>query len=134
MSGPVKQEPSGSLHKRSLRNLGPSGPRGCQRERESAIVSACMLVLSRAGALVQRNNSGLLLGANGRRVRAAMPGAADIIACYHGVFLAVECKTRRGVQSDAQRRYQAAVELAGGIYVVIRDIEDLREAIAAIGC
>lgn len=106
--------------------------RRADRERESAIVSACMLVLSRAGALVQRNNSGLLLGANGRRVRAAMPGAADIIACYRGVFLAVECKTRRGVQSDAQRRYQAAVELAGGIHVVIRDIEDLREVIDAI--
>ena len=86
-----------------------------------------MLTLSRAGALVQRNNSGLLLGANGRRVRAAMPGAADIIACLYGIFLAVECKTASGRQSPAQLRYQEAVERAGGMYLVARSTKDVIE-------
>ena len=83
-----------------------------------------MLTLSRAGALVQRNNSGLLLGANGRRVRAAMPGAADIIACLYGIFVAVECKTASGRQSPAQRRYQEAVQRAGGMYLLARSVDD----------
>lgn len=86
-----------------------------------------MLALSRAGALVQRNNSGLLLGADGRRVRAAMPGAADIIACFYGIFVAVECKTTSGRQSAAQRRYQDAVQRAGGMYVLMRSVNDVND-------
>ena len=87
---------------------------------ESAIVAECMLALSRAGALVQRNNSGLLIGANGRRVRAAVKGAADILACWRGMFIAVECKTLTGEMSDYQICYRAAVEKSGGIYILAR--------------
>lgn len=92
-----------------------------------------MLALSRAGALVQRNNSGLLLGANGRRVRAAMPGAADLIACIQGYFVAVECKTASGRQSSAQRRYECAVQRAGGIYLLARGAEDVRHVLGPKG-
>ena len=84
-----------------------------------------MLELSRVGALVQRNNSALLFGANGRRVRAGMPGAADILPCYQGAFVAIECKKPRKTQSSLQRGYQAAVELAGGIYILAHNVEDV---------
>lgn len=99
---------------------------------ESAIVAECMLALSRAGALVQRNNSGLLVGANGRRVRAAIPGAADIVACYDGWFLAIECKTAKGRETRSQELYEKAVIMAGGVYLVCRDAAEIPDLLAKI--
>lgn len=98
---------------------------------ETAIVAGCMRTLSEAGALVQRNNSGLFLGANGRRVRASMVGAADIIACLGGKFIAVECKARGGRITAAQARYGNAVTRAGGVYLIVRSPEQLAGLLAA---
>lgn len=99
---------------------------------EAQIVAEIMLSMSRIGALVQRNNSGLFPTADGRRVRAATPGAADILCCYQGLFIAIECKSARGRQSNAQKRYQAAVERAGGIYILARNYETVLDIIREI--
>jgi hypothetical protein len=54
-------------------------------------------------------------------------GVADIIGLLPGGrFLAVECKSSRGRQSDAQRAFQLMVERSGGLYIIARDIEDLK--------
>ena len=106
--------------------------RRADREHESAIVSACMLVLSRAGALVQRNNSGLLIGADGRRVRVGVKGAADILACMPvgwgvrvGVFIAVECKSATGRLSKAQKNYRTAALKAGALHFIVKSEDDI---------
>lgn len=100
--------------------------------QESAVLAACMLALSRAGALAWRNNSGLLIGANGRRIRAGVPGSADILACYRGFFLAVECKTPAGRLRKSQENYRNAVSHAGGIYIMARSDADVASAIRDI--
>lgn len=91
-----------------------------------------MLALSRAGALVQRNNSGLLIGADGRRVRAGMKGAADILACFPvglgvrvGLFVAVECKSATGRLSRNQKNYRVAALKAGALHFVVKSKEDI---------
>jgi hypothetical protein len=88
-----------------------------------------MVALSRAGAFVMRNNSGLFFTHTGRRVRASMPGAADIIAVHQGRALAVECKTATGRQLPAQRNFQAAWERAGGVYIIVRSAADVLDAL-----
>lgn len=89
------------------------------------------------GAMVWRENSGLYFArtATGwRRVRASIPGCADIIglvslsvARLHalgiprvGAFLALEAKTNRGRPSEAQLEFRSRVEACSGIYAVTR--------------
>ena len=106
--------------------------RVAERLPESKILRETLLALSRAGALVQRNNSGLLIGADGRRVRMGMKGAADILACFPvglgvrvGLYLAVECKSSRGRLSKVQRNYRAAARKAGALHFVVKSEDDI---------
>ena len=91
---------------------------------EADVLAETMLALSRIRALVMRNNSGALRDAQGRLVRFGMKGSADIIACYQGRFVAVECKQQGKRPSPDQVRYAVAVRNAEGIYVVVRSKED----------
>lgn len=56
-------------------------------------------------------------------------GSADVIVCAWGRFLALEFKAEKGRQSEEQKSYEGAVEMAGGRYYIVRSIED---AIAAV--
>jgi hypothetical protein len=55
------------------------------------------------------------------------PGAPDIVICYYGLYIAVEFKSPKGVQTPEQREFQYRLEQpkANGIYVLARDITDL---------
>jgi hypothetical protein len=70
-------------------------------------------------------------GARGGLVRFGQAGQADIMGLIapSGRFLAVECKTATGRQSDAQRNWQAMVERFGGLYILARSIDDVRRAL-----
>lgn len=73
-----------------------------------------------------RINSGVAWSRDGKRpIRLAPPGTADHIACLFGVYVEAEAKIEDGVQSPEQVRRQAAVERAGGSYVLYRSAEDL---------
>lgn len=57
-----------------------------------------------------------------------MPGVADILGIMPdktGRFLAVEVKTPKGRQSAEQVLFQKRVELAGGVYILARSVEDV---------
>mgnify|MGYP007104053110 FL=1 len=48
-------------------------------------------------------------------------GSADISATIHGLAVKIEVKIGRDRQSPAQRKYQQAVEQAGGLYFIAKD-------------
>lgn len=50
-------------------------------------------------------------------------GSADISATINGRSVKIEVKYGRDVQSDAQRKYQADIEAAGGLYWIARDFD-----------
>ena len=50
-------------------------------------------------------------------------GSADLSATTAGRSVKIEVKVGRDRQSEAQRAYARAVEQAGGLYVVARDLE-----------
>lgn len=50
-------------------------------------------------------------------------GTADISATIAGKSIKIEVKIGRDRQSEAQRQYQKAIELAGGIYVIATSFE-----------
>lgn len=59
-------------------------------------------------------------------------GDPDMVACYKGRFLAIEGKTYEGRVSDWQVLRMRQVEGAGGIYVVVRTVDAMRQALDEI--
>lgn len=48
-------------------------------------------------------------------------GVPDIVACYKGRFLGIECKAGRGKTTALQEHNLAQIEQAGGIALVINE-------------
>lgn len=70
-----------------------------------------------------------VVGTYGYGVIACAEGRADVEHPDGHVviaqFLAVECKSDTGRQSEAQRNFQKMVESMGGLYLLVRDVSDL---------
>lgn len=72
------------------------------------------------------NNIGVPLG-NGKFRPSPVRGLPDIIVVWHGEFIGLEVKSRTGKQSDFQKEFQKNVTEAGGLYYVVRSIEDCQK-------
>lgn len=72
-----------------------------------------------------RNNGGAARGATGRVVRFGVRGQADItgIVGPNGNRLEIEVKTEGDKQSAAQQRFQAMIEMRGGVYILARSVD-----------
>ncbi len=86
-----------------------------------------------AGLHVERTNTGVAVDPRtGRHVRFGTPGAPDIRLTVAGLAVAIECKSATGRQSQDQRRWQAAHEAAGGVYLLCRDAVATAREVARI--
>ena len=86
-----------------------------------------------AGLHVERTNTGVAVDPRtGRHVRFGTPGAPDVRVTVAGLAVAVECKSSTGRQSEQQRRWQAAHEAAGGVYLLCRDAMATAREVARI--
>ena len=90
-----------------------------------------LAVGSRPDCRIWRNNTGVGRTLSGQRViRFGLVGSADLLGILRGGrFLAVEVKTAKGRQSEAQRNFQRMVEAMGGIYVLARDVQTVVDVI-----
>jgi hypothetical protein len=68
-------------------------------------------------------------------VKFGTPGQADItgIIAPNGLRLEIECKTERGRQSDEQKLWERLITRFGGVYVLARSLQDVDDALAALG-
>jgi hypothetical protein len=75
-----------------------------------------------------RNNVGQMIDKDGRRVVFGVggKGAADLIGIWNGRFVALEIKTPIGRQTPEQKLFQALVERKGGVYAVLRSVDEAR--------
>lgn len=60
------------------------------------------------------------------RMLAAPVGHSDLLACVAGRYVAIEAKSATGRQRPEQAAFQAAVERAGGVYVLARSLSDVK--------
>ena len=68
-----------------------------------------------------RNNTG-------RRgtVSYGFPGSADILGLLpSGRFLAIEVKTKTGLQNDKQMEFESNINVNNGLYILARSLEDV---------
>ena len=90
-----------------------------ESEIRNKILAACCAY----GGLWYRRNVGQGVSATGVWVKFGLPGQADINGCLHGKFIEIEVKAKKGKQYDAQKKWQAAVEKAGGIYILADNVD-----------
>ena len=87
---------------------------------ETKIQNAVRTALRRDGYYVIRHQQGL----------GAHRGLSDLTAIKDGRTIYVEIKTPTGRQSDWQREFQKSIEQHGGIYVLVRSVEDITPYLA----
>ena len=58
-------------------------------------------------------------------------GIPDVIVCYRGRFIGVECKAGANTTTDLQNRELAAIEAAGGTSLVVNEtnLSDLKSVL-----
>ena len=59
-------------------------------------------------------------------------GIPDIICCYRGRFVALEVKTDTGKPTRLQEAVIRKINHAGGCALIVRSVEDVKAALAAI--
>jgi len=59
----------------------------------------------------------------------SMAGIADIVGCYKGKFVAIEVKSKAGKMSRVQTHFKRCIELAGGLFLVARSVNDVKGSI-----
>ena len=57
------------------------------------------------------------------------PGDPDLIICLRGRFVGIEVKTSSGRQSPVQKVREEQIIASGGIYKVVRNMDDLMKVI-----
>ena len=88
--------------------------------------------LAYRGVFHYRNNSGAIVSEYKGKKRFFNFGAAgspDIICVIKGRYVGLEVKASKTKQNDNQKEFQAALTKAGGIYFVVRSLDEAVEAI-----
>src|SRR5688500_5724333 len=98
--------------------------------KHSDLLNQLRLAVSDLGGVVLPITVGVFRNIGDRRVvKIGIPGSSDLLACIGGRFVEIEGKVGRDRRRPEQAKFQAAVEAAGGVYVLARDVEDLRRAL-----
>lgn len=102
-----------------------------KKPREQDLVRQCLDWLHLQGALAWRQNQGGFAGVNGNgkkrfvRFTHGEEGIADIIGCWRGRFLAVECKRPGEEPTPEQAYFLARAEAQGGIGLCVHTLDEL---------
>lgn len=126
------------LSGRDFHRLGGDAPapRPKRGRPEAALLADVLEYLTRKNVWHERRNAGCVY-VNGRRIRLGTPGTPDVLVIHQGRALWLELKSPAGRQRPSQRAFQAGVEGAGCVYLVVRSLGELIEALqreAVIGC
>ena len=57
----------------------------------------------------------------------SLKGLSDLSALKDGITIYIEVKTSKGYQSDYQKQFQQDIESHGGVYILARSIEDVKD-------
>ncbi len=104
---------------------------------EQTIVNEILLMVGRSypeTVRLWRNNTGAFQDKTGRVVRFGCPGSPDLLGIIRpGRFLGIEVKTSTGRQSEQQKSFMKMVESMGGIYLLVRSVEEAEQWIRLCG-
>lgn len=101
--------------------------------RETEFVKTVIEYIQTRGGLAIRVNSGMQTlddSAGRKRVfRGAPAGTADVIGCWRGRFVALECKVGRNQATALQEAFLECVRESDGLAAVVWTLEDVDRAL-----
>jgi hypothetical protein len=113
---------------------------GFRAPAERDVLATCRDWLALWGAVAVRVNSGAMRVENRYVKFNDAPGCSDTLVCLPGTgrFLALELKRPGRDRTSAKRRaeqaaFQAQILAAGGLVVVARSLDELRDQLRAAG-
>jgi len=105
-------------------------PRRRRAKPERAVQKAVLLWLRAHGALVAVTDAGAAYRAGaffGDAIPAGWPDITGLLP--DGCFIGVECKSKRGRQSQAQKAMERKIRMRNGIYILARCVEDVQNGV-----
>lgn len=108
-------------------------PRPRAHARESTILANIRLALGQIPECDFQRLSQGFSEAGGRKFRVGMtPGAADLIGCVLGRFVALEVKTDVGRLSEEQIRWADRMRRVGGVVATVRTVSEALAVVHAV--
>lgn len=98
-----------------------------KRLKESDVQKTILDYLALKGIFHYRSNTGVVKNKSGHLYLFGAVGSPDIVCIYRGRYIGIECKGPKGVQSEAQEKFQTMVERHGGVYILAYALEDVVE-------
>ena len=101
-------------------------PKAKRRKSEATIQLELVHWLFKHNVLVAITDAGIL-HKHGIEFKCGIPkGWPDLTCCLpSGRFMGIEVKSTKGRQSPEQIQYQLAIEHLGGVYLLVRSVEEL---------
>lgn len=96
-----------------------------EQQTQSAILN---LIRLRGGVAIRVNSGSAIFKDKSGRVnviKGAAKGTADIIGCFKGRYIAIECKYGKGKPTPEQLEFGRQVRDAGGYFIVAYDVESV---------
>lgn len=79
-----------------------------------------------------RSGSGLIKTERGGYFRSGKKGCPDIVCSIKGKFVGLEIKVSKNKLSEFQKQAQREIENSGGVYAVIRSLDDVENLLATL--
>ncbi len=98
----------------------------------SRTVRNYLTVMQNQGRLFYlRLNSGTFIqeGKKQRLIRGCPAGTSDLFILMNGTSYFIELKSQKGKLTESQLRFMELVEYQGGIYLVARDLEQVKRLV-----
>lgn len=124
----------------SGRHVGPAKGKSAKRPglklrggpSEAEILRDCLKYLDMLPEThAQRANCGSVK-VGGRFIRWNKPGTADILVCYRGRWIGVECKRDGESPTPDQVAWGQSIVEAGGVYLVVHSWMELRDELQEV--
>lgn len=96
-----------------------------QEEHAQLISDILVAITALPGVMAWKNPTGLGKNMRGGFIKFGLPGSGDIIGAWAGKPLAIDAKTGNARQQANQMKFQAAWEIAGGVYILARSVDDV---------
>ena len=74
-----------------------------------------------------RSGAGHIKTEQGHYFKTGRPGCPDLSCIYKGVYWGIELKGPKGRQSASQKKAEAEIVAAGGVYKIVRNLEGIKE-------
>jgi hypothetical protein len=93
---------------------------------EAKVAASIDRYLKKIGCISLRTSAGLIT-VDDRKISLGATGTSDRTCCIFGRFVAIEIKSATGKTTPAQEKYLDRVHANGGIAIVARSTQDVRD-------